>query len=206
MSFLEGTVIGMNPFGNKEILNGGRISKFGTVSFQAANLCGLYNPIGQLYSNLLWRFRQEGYCVDVGKNVLFAFKSRGTPTRSIQADQIHFVRDIVLTRVTAGGWLARIDHEGKVFPYDRRDLPLVRKATKGIMPPAFSEKDFLRVSEEFKRRIMYVLAMGHPLFPVYRVFDAKGNPVSFWQEYPLSYSQWKKKLEELFSEIEGGKK
>jgi hypothetical protein len=200
MISLSGKVVSMSHFGNKEILKKGRVSRFGTIFFQVINPYCLDDPIGQLYSDRLLDFRSPLFRVNLGEDVLFVERlSSRSQIRSIFSDQIHFVRDIARCRVTAGGWLARVDDRGRILPYERRDLSLVRKAIRGIKPPNCSERDFLKVNEHLVGRIMYVLEMDHPLFPFYRVFDFKGNPVSFWQFYPLSYSQWAAKEEKEVS-------
>jgi hypothetical protein len=187
----EEVAINIDLFGNKEVLNEGRISRFGTVSIQTINPYGIEDP-QQLYSDLLLDFRGKMFHVALGRYALFVIRSSlGNYIRSISADQIHFVRDISVRRVTAGGWLAKIDGQGRMKAFERRDLPLVRKAVKGTKPPACSERGFLRVDQKYRRRLMVVLAMGHEPLPLYRVFDPRGNLVSFWLEYPLSYSQWK---------------
>jgi len=182
--------MGPDYFGNKVILDEGRISKFGTVTVQIINPTGLYDPLGQLYSDELLRYRHGRFRVRGSGDELIVAKKGEPPIRIIQSGQIHFVRDITHNQVTEGGWLARIDHLGEILPYDKRDLPLVREATRGVKPPETSERDFLRVNEKPQGQVMHVLEMGHPHFPRYQVFDDEGNPVSFWHEYPLSYSKW----------------
>ncbi|MCJ7792584.1 MAG: hypothetical protein MUP45_01200 [Candidatus Marinimicrobia bacterium] len=191
MKTIKEAHIYMNQFGNKVFLQEGNISRFCTVAFETISPTGLHDPIGQLYCDFLLNFRQGGFRVRGSSDILIVADKKGEAISGLSSDHVHFVRDITRNRVTAGGWLARIDHKGRILPYGRLNLPLVRKAERGIKPAVYSENDFLQVNPELERRLVYVLEMGHPLFPVYRVFDPRGKLVPFYQHYPLSYAKWK---------------
>ena len=186
----------------KQIVVGGRISRYGTVRIGYVNDPRLKDDLGLgsllYYSDELvgkGHFKArltDDKTLEVldGKKVILALK-----LKEMSVVNISFSGRF---EVMAGGWLCEAwTHWYRDANWDKNNIlrgrkmaVILRRAEKGIEPPYFDESFFIKVDPSLRRKVVVFIAF-HPFGIDHnekycRAFDSKGNLIPFQIRFPLS--------------------